>query len=49
MNKWIYIGYAAAWIATSAAVITGIVVTKSLIPIWAMLIPATLSIKTKQD
>ncbi len=47
MNKWIYVGYAAAWLATSIAVCTGIFVTKSLVALWAMLIPAMISIDNK--
>ena len=45
MKKWIYIGYVAAWIATSAAVITGIIVTKSLMPLWAFIIPGGISLE----
>ncbi len=48
-NKWIYVGYAAAWLATSIAVCTGIDVTKSLVSLWAMLIPAGLCIENKKQ
>lgn len=40
-----YFAYAMIWVATSAATITAIVVTKSAIPLWAMIIPTLISIK----
>lgn len=37
------IGYAAAWVGTSAAVIAGIYLTGSANCLWALLIPALVS------
>ena len=37
------IGYAAAWIGTSAAVIAGIYLTGSVNCLWALLIPVLIS------
>ena len=47
MNKWMWIAYACVWIATSASVGIGILVTKSLTPLWAMIIPAMVSVSSK--
>ena len=48
-NKWAYIGYGMAWLATGIAVSIGIFTTKSASPLWAMLIPCCISLSTKDD
>ena len=47
MNKWVYIAYACAWIATSIAVSVGIIISKSVYPLWAMFIPTFISFECK--
>lgn len=49
MNKWAYIAYGCIWMATSAAVITVIIVTKSLAPLWALIIPGCISLTSSKD
>lgn len=41
--------YAFAWIATALAVIAGILITKESGCLWAMFIPALISVKNKSD
>lgn len=41
--------YALVWISCSAAVIAGIIVMKSLTPLWALLIPTLVSMKTGEE
>jgi len=48
-NKWAYIGYACAWMATGAVVVTAIITTHSATPIWFMLFPACISISSKKE
>ena len=43
----IYFAYAMAWISTGIATVTAVYVTTSAVPLWAMMIPATLSVKSK--
>ena len=45
----IYIAYAFAWISTAIAVSVGIYYTHSIYCLWFMLIPAFMSVKTKED
>lgn len=45
----IWLAYAAAWIATSSAVIAGIYLTGSAWCLWALLIPAMIRITRKDD
>jgi hypothetical protein len=44
--KWLYVGYAFAWISTACAVAVGIWITKNPNCLWAMLIPAFIGIKS---
>lgn len=46
-NKWIYIGYSAAWIAVSLAVCVAINKTGSLMPMWAFIFPGSISISNR--
>lgn len=48
-NKWLYIAYGLAWISTAIAVSIGIFYTKSAYCLWAMFIPAGISIKSSKD
>lgn len=41
----IWFAYACIWIATAAAVIFAIHATESAVPLWAMILPALISIK----
>jgi hypothetical protein len=41
--------YALAWVSCAAAVCTAIAVTHSLAPLWAMLIPALVSVESGAD
>lgn len=43
-NKWVYIAYAAAWIATAAGVVVAIVVTQNPWCLAAFIIPGYISI-----
>ena len=49
MTKWAYIAYACAWIATSIAVSVGIIISKSVYPLWAMFIPLFISFECKSE
>ena len=49
MNKWMWISYGLVWLSVSMAVTIGIYVTKSLTPLWAMLIPLMVSVSSKKD
>ena len=44
-----WLAYAPAWIATSAAVIAGIYLTGSAWCLWALLIPLGISVQSKKD
>ncbi|EKS4345034.1 hypothetical protein QB607_003037 [Clostridium botulinum] len=44
--KWAYIAYGVIWLATGMAVSTAIFITKSASPLWAMLIPCSVSIRS---
>ena len=44
----IWIGYAAAWISTAAAVIAGFYFTGSAWCLWALLLPAMIGVKNSQ-
>lgn len=46
-DKFLYIGYALAWLSTGIAVSIAIYITKSASPLWAMLIPCCISIEHK--
>ena len=48
-NKWAYIGYACAWLATGAVVATAVIIIHSATPIWFMLFPLCISITSKKD
>lgn len=43
-----WIGYAAAWISTAAAVIAGVYFTGSEWCLWALLIPALIKVESSQ-
>ena len=43
-----WIGYAAAWISTAVAVIAGVCFTGSAWCLWALLIPALISMKSSE-
>lgn len=46
-NKWVFIAYAAAWIATSIAVCVGLCITHSAWCLWALLLPFGINISTE--
>jgi len=46
-NPWLYVAYAVAWIATSFAVGVGIYITQNPICLFAMLIPAGISLNVR--
>lgn len=48
-EHWGYIAYGMAWLSTSIAVCVAIYITKSAMPLWAMLLPACISLKTSKD
>lgn len=48
-NKWLYIAYGLAWISTAIAVSIGLYYTKSANCLWAMFIPACVSVKSNKD
>ena len=45
----IYFAYAMAWISTGIATATAVYITKSATPLWTMLIPAMISIKSNDS
>ena len=47
-KRMIWIGYAAAWISTAAAVIAGFYFTGSAWCLWALLLPAMIGVKNSQ-
>lgn len=49
MNKWSYIAYGCAWIATGITVSIAVYITKSASPVWAMLIPSFISMSSKRS
>ena len=49
MNKWAYIAYGMAWIATAFAVAVGIYYTKNASCLWAMLIPGFISLTSSKS
>ena len=48
-NKWLYIAYGCAWIATGITVSIAVYITKSASPVWAMLIPSFITISSKHS
>lgn len=47
-ERMMWIGYAAAWISTAAAVIAGVYFTGSAWCLWALLLPAMIGVKNSQ-
>lgn len=45
MNKWPYVAFASAWIATGVAVCFAVYITKDASCLWAFLLPSFLSLK----
>lgn len=45
----IWIGYAAAWISTAAAVIAGMYFTESAWCLWALILPAVIKIERGKE
>lgn len=48
-SKWTYIGYAAAWVSMAAVTAVCIIVTQRIAPMWFMLFPLCISVKSNKD
>ena len=49
MNTKIFFAYAIIWVAVSAAIIAGLLITQNANCLWAFLIPALISFKSENN
>lgn len=48
-NKWVWVGYAAAWLSTAISISVAIYITHNAKCLWFLLIPGLISIHTDDE